>query len=163
MTSTMDRLPGSAREGRGDLVEMVNQANDSFQPEITLLYCRQTLAQGVKPVEGRRAGDGFSARLVVLPCSSKVQLPHMMRLLEKGCDGLQIAACPAKACQHLVGSDRAEHRLARGRDLLEQVGMGAQRLGLERGAGLQLEDLLEMAGRRAEAVRALGPNPMKGV
>jgi coenzyme F420-reducing hydrogenase delta subunit len=142
---------------------MVNKANQSFQPDITLLYCRQTLAQGVKPVEGRRAGEGFSARLVVLPCSSKVQLPHLMRLLEKGSDGLQIAACPSKACQHLVGSNRAERRLAYAQGLLEQVGMGAQRLGLERGAGLKLDDLLEMAGRRAEAVRALGPNPMKGV
>ncbi len=136
---------------------------DSFQPEITLLYCRQCLAQGVKPMEGRRAGDGFSARLVMLPCSSKVQLPHLMRLLEAGSDGLQIAACPEKACQHLVGSNRAENRITYGQGLLAQVGMGAGRLGLERGAGLSLDDLLQMAGRRAEAVRALGPNPMKGV
>ncbi|MCF8031884.1 MAG: hydrogenase iron-sulfur subunit [Desulfarculaceae bacterium] len=136
---------------------------ESFQPEVTLLYCRQCLASGAKPVEGRRAGEGFSARLVVLPCSSKVQLPHLMRLLQAGSDAVQIAACPEKACQHLVGSNRAENRVKYGQDLLETVGMGAGRLGLERGAGLSLDDLLELAGRRAEAVRALGPNPMKGV
>jgi len=136
---------------------------DSFQPEITLLYCRQSLAQGVKPVQGRRQGEGFTARLVVLPCSSKVQLPHLMRLLQAGSDGLQIAACPEKACQHLVGSNRAENRVTYGQSLLEQVGMGAARLGLERAAGMSLDDLMQMAGRRAEAVRALGPNPMKGV
>ncbi|MCF8099817.1 MAG: hydrogenase iron-sulfur subunit, partial [Desulfarculaceae bacterium] len=71
--------------------------------------------------------------------------------------------CPEKACQHLVRSNRAEKRIARGRGLLEQVGMGAERVGLDRGAGLSLDDLMEMAGQRAEAVRALGPNPMKGV
>lgn len=142
---------------------MANNSTADFQPQITLLYCRQSLAAEVKPVQGNRAGDGFSVRLVLLPCSSKVQLPHLMRLLEQGSDGLQIAACPEKACQHLVGSNRAEKRIARGRELLEQVGMGAERLGLDRGAGLRLDDLMEMAGQRAEAVRALGPNPMKGV
>jgi F420-non-reducing hydrogenase iron-sulfur subunit len=142
---------------------MANNSTADFQPQITLLYCRQSLAADAKPVQGQRAGEGFSVRLVLLPCSSKVQLPHLMRLLEKGADGLQIAACPEKACQHLVGSNRAEKRIARGRGLLEQVGMGAERLGLDRGAGLSLDDLMEMAGQRAEAVRALGPNPMKGV
>ncbi|MBU4276308.1 MAG: hydrogenase iron-sulfur subunit [Proteobacteria bacterium] len=142
---------------------MANNSTADFQPQITLLYCRQSLAAEVKPVQGNRAGNGFSVRLVLLPCSSKVQLPHLMRLLEQGSDGLQIAACPEKACQHLVGSNRAEKRIARGRELLEQVGMGAERLGLDRGAGLSLDDLMEMAGQRAEALRALGPNPMKGV
>ncbi|MBU2518420.1 MAG: hydrogenase iron-sulfur subunit [Proteobacteria bacterium] len=142
---------------------MANNSTAEFQPRITLLYCRQSLAPEVKPVQGSRTGQGFSVRLVLLPCSSKVQLPHLMRLLEQGSDGLQIAACPEKACQHLVGSTRAEKRLNRGRELLEQVGMGAERLGLERGAGLTLEDLMQMAGRRADAARALGPNPMKGV
>ena len=142
---------------------MVNLAMENFQPEITLLYCRQSLSPQAKPVEGRRAGEGFTARLVVLPCSSKVQLPHLMRLLQAGGDGLQIVACPEKACQHLVGSNRAENRINYAQSLLEQVGMGAERLGLERGAGLSVQDLLDMAGRRAEAVRALGPNPMKGV
>jgi F420-non-reducing hydrogenase iron-sulfur subunit len=142
---------------------MVDRIMDNFKPEITLLYCRQSLAQGVKPVEGRRAGEGFSVRLVMLPCSSKAQLPHLMRLLQAGSDGVQIAACPEMACQHLVGSNRAEKRVAYGQGLLAKVGMGAERLGLERGAALSLDDLMQMAGRRAEAVRALGPNPMKGV
>ena len=132
---------------------------ESFLPEITLLYCRQCLASGAKPVEGRRAGEGFSARLVVLPCSSKVQLPHLMRLLEAGSDAVQIAACPEKACQHLVGSNRAENRIKYGQGLLETVGMGAGRLGLERGAGLSLDDLLAMAAAGPRPCGPWGPTP----
>ena len=134
----------------------------NFEPSITLVYCRQSLAEGEEPFEGKRRGQGFSARLVLLPCSSKMQTAFLMRILENGSDAVQIVACPEKACQHLVGSTRAEKRLVYAQDLLEQVGMGGQRLGLERGLGLTIDNIMDLASQRAAAVAALGPNPMKG-
>jgi coenzyme F420-reducing hydrogenase delta subunit len=136
---------------------------NKFQPRITVLYCRQCLAADAQPFEGRRPGQGFAAQLVLLPCSSKMQVHNLMRILEKGADGLQLVACPDNACQHLVGSMRAGKRLAYAQGLLQQAGLEPERLGLARGQGLSLESITEMAGQRAEAVRPLGPNPLKGV
>lgn len=141
---------------------MTSQAPD-FQPRITLLYCGQCLAAEAEPFEGQRPGQGFQARLVLLPCSSKMQVYNLLRILEQGADGVQMVACPEEACQHLVGSARAERRLAYAQGLLEQAGLGGQRLGLERGAGLTVEQIMDLASRRAQAVRALGPHPLKGV
>ena len=139
-----------------------DNADNGFQPEVTLAYCRRAFGAGQEPPQGRRAGGGFSVRLMMLPCSSKLQLPHLLRILEQGADALEVVACPEGACQFLQGNQRADKRIAYARNLLDQVGMGAERLGITRAAGLDLDGLLECAGRRAQLVRDLGPNAMKG-
>ena len=133
-----------------------------FMPEIVLLYCRQSLADGVKPFEGPRSGQGFVAKLAPLPCSSKVEVGHMLKIIESGADGLLLVACPEGACQFLVGSTRAEKRVEHARGLFEQTGMAASRLALERGSKLSLDDILALGKEFAESLRSLGPNPAKG-
>jgi coenzyme F420-reducing hydrogenase delta subunit len=87
---------------------------------------------------------------------------HLLKLLEKGYDAALVVACPEKTCRFLVGNSRAEKRIAYVRGLLDQVGMGAERLALERGKSLGLDDLMELAAGRAAKLKDLGPNPLKG-
>jgi F420-non-reducing hydrogenase iron-sulfur subunit len=138
------------------------QQGSDFEPEIVLLYCRQSLAPEAKPFEGVRPGKGFSARLVVLPCSSKMEPRHLLRVLENGPDSVLLVACPQSQCRFLVGNVRAEKRVAYARGLLDQVGMGAERLALARGENLSVDDLMELAAGRAAQVKNLGKNPLKG-
>jgi coenzyme F420-reducing hydrogenase delta subunit len=133
-----------------------------IQPEIVVLYCRQALDAEERPPEGLRQAKGFSARLVLLPCSSKVEAYQMLKIVEQGADGVLLVACPEKACQFLVGSLKAERRVERARQLLQLVNMGPERVAIKRAAGLSLNDILALAGQRAQEVKALGPNPMKG-
>ena len=81
-----------------------------FQPEVVLLYCRQALAPAAPPPQGNRGGDGFTTQLVMLPCSSKLELPNLLDILAHGADAVLVAACPAKTCRFLVGNQRAEKR-----------------------------------------------------
>lgn len=138
------------------------QKGSAFEPELILLYCRQALAQDAKPFEGTRSGHGFSARFVVMPCSSKMEPRHLLQVLEKGYDGALLVACPEGTCRFLVGNARAEKRIAYTRGLLDQVGMGSERLALERGRFPGIDDLMELAAGRAAMVKDLGPNPLKG-
>ncbi|MFH1034960.1 MAG: hydrogenase iron-sulfur subunit [Pseudomonadota bacterium] len=134
----------------------------SSQPEIVVLYCRQSLDAEERPSEGARQAEGFRARLVLLPCSSKVEAYQMLKIVEQGADGVLLVACPEKGCRFLVGSLKAERRVERARQLLDQINMGPERVALKRAAGLTLNDLLALAAQRAGEVKALGPNPMKG-
>ena len=134
----------------------------NFQPEIVALYCRQSLDAEERPQEGARQAQGFSARLVMLPCSSKVEAYQMLKIVEQGADGVLLVACPEKACRFLVGSLKAERRLTRASQLLGQVNMGAGRVALKRAADLTIADILALAGQLAEQVKTLGQNPMKG-
>jgi coenzyme F420-reducing hydrogenase delta subunit len=134
-----------------------------FEPEIVVLYCQHCVAEDVNVAAAAKAVSGFKPRFEVMPCSSKVEASHVLKLIERGADGVAVVGCPEKRCRFLVGSTMAEKRIEYARGLLDEIRMGADRLGMDRAGPLAAEQLVEIAERRAAAVRTLGPNPMKGV
>ena len=131
------------------------------ESEIVVLFCQQSVASTVELANAYRRLPGLRVRLVVLPCSSNVEVRQMVKMLEKGADAIQIVACAEEACRFLVGSNRAERRVEYVRRLLEEIDFGAERVGLVRGMNLSAEQLLDWAKERADLIRGLGPNPMK--
>ena len=129
----------------------------SFEPEVVVLYCQQCVIDGVNVVVESQQSSGFSMRPVMLPCSSKVEVPYVLKILEEGIDGVEIVACPVNKCRFLIGSHRAEKRVEYVRRLLDEISIGAERLGLSRGLGLSAKKLSGLAESRAQAVKASGP------
>ena len=99
----------------------------------------------------------------MVSCSSKVQLPHLLRLLETGAAGVIVFACPEEECRLLEGSSRIQRRIEYAQELLRQVGMGADRFALVRGREMGAEEALRLVDEFAGVVEKLGPNPVKGV
>jgi F420-non-reducing hydrogenase iron-sulfur subunit len=133
----------------------------SFAPEIVVLYCQHCVARNANVSVVPQQARGLTVRTTMIPCSSKVEVSHVLKILEQGADGVELVACPEDQCRFLVGSLKAEKRIGRARGLLEEIGMGGQRLGLTRREQLSVEELLDLATARAGAVQPLGPNPMK--
>ncbi len=129
-------------------------------PEIVVLFCQQSVNGAVELANAYRRLEDVRVRLVVLPCSSNVEVRQMVKILEQGADALQIVACAEEACRFLVGSNKAERRVDYVRNLLGEIDFGAERVGIVRGMNLSEEQLLHWAKERADLVRDLGPNPM---
>jgi len=134
----------------------------NFKPEIVLLYCRNCLAKDSGPVGNVASNSKFSARLVMLPCSSKVEASQVLKILAQGADGVEVVGCPEKQCRFLIGNTRAEKRIEYARQLLGKIKFDMDRLGMDRGENLSLSQLISLAEKRANAVMNIGPNPMKG-
>ncbi|MBN1653261.1 MAG: hydrogenase iron-sulfur subunit [Deltaproteobacteria bacterium] len=134
-----------------------------YQPEIVVLYCRNCLTPGIDPPSGVLAAGGIVAKYVPMPCSSKVEPSHLMKILERGADGVEVVGCPDGQCGFLDGNRRADKRVTRLRSLLAEIKLGEERLCMNRGTRLTSEALFALAQKRARAVAGLGPNPMKGV
>jgi coenzyme F420-reducing hydrogenase delta subunit len=134
-----------------------------FTPEIVILHCKQSVAESKRlPSVARESGrSGLQFRLI--PCGGKIQLPHLLRMLEAGDDGVVVFACPEKDCRTLEGSSRVQRRIEYARELLDQAGVGAGRLALVRGKEMGAEEALKQVDEFAGAVLKLGPNPVKGV
>lgn len=132
-----------------------------FEPEIVVLYCQYCLAQNEESKKKHNAGSRFRPRFLMIPCSSKVEVSHVLKILSEGVDGVQIVGCKADHCRFLVGSILAEKRIGHARKLLDDSLMGADRLGMDRGENLTFDELVGIAEERAKAVKPLGPNPMK--
>jgi coenzyme F420-reducing hydrogenase delta subunit len=129
--------------------------------DIVVLYCQGCLAGRPNRQEELHTEDRVRTRLVAVPCTSKLELPHLLGVLERGADGVQVVGCGQNACRFLVGSNVAAARVARGRELLTEIGVGAERLGMSRGARLDVTALRARGRERADAVRDYGANPMK--
>ena len=131
------------------------------EPEILILFCRQSVDGTVELANSYRHLPGLKVRLVVLPCSSNLEVRQIVKMLEQGADAIQIVACTEEACRFLVGSNKAERRVEYVRHLLDEIDFGAERVGLVRGMNLSEGELLDRAKERAALVRDLGPNPMR--
>ncbi|MGA1865394.1 MAG: hydrogenase iron-sulfur subunit [bacterium] len=141
---------------------MVNiKGHAEFEPDVVVLYCQHCLAQNEEAKKKPGSVSGFNPRLLMMPCSSKVEISHVLKILSEGADAVQVVGCKTDNCRFLVGSLMAEKRIEHTRRLLDESLMGADRLGMKRGENLTFNELLSFAEERAKAVKALGPNPMK--
>jgi len=137
------------------------QATGPFRPHIVLLYCENAAVKGTPAISATAEAKEYSVRMEILPCSSKVEADHILKIVENGADGVEVVSCPAGKCRSLDGNVRAANRVGYAGKFLGQIGMGAERVGITQGVGLTTKALLEIAEKRASAVAPLGINPMK--
>ena len=130
-------------------------------PEIVVLYCQHGLRDEAKASAWSQEVPGLFIRAIMMPCSSKIEVSYILRILESGADAVEIVACPEKSCKFLVGSLRAERRIEYICGLLEKIGYAPERVGISRKLSQSPEQLIELARARADVVRPLGINPMK--
>lgn len=107
--------------------------------------------------------EGVRVRLGLLACSSKIEVLHVLKALESGADGVALWTCPEKACKFGRGSVRAGKRIERTRRILDQIGLGGQRVFLQ-----ALDPAEEKALERAlkttvGELAKLGKSPLKTV
>lgn len=141
----------------------MNQQANGFQPEIVVVFCRRSAAEKFDPMSAPASAPELRLKYASMTCSSKLELPHLFRVLEGGADGILLLACPVDGCARMTGSRSSGLRVERARKLLEEAGVGAGRIALERGLGLAGEEINRRVRAFAEVLRPLGPNPMKGV
>ncbi|MBI9083374.1 MAG: hydrogenase iron-sulfur subunit [Desulfobacterales bacterium] len=102
--------------------------NDLFKPRITVFHCINTFGDGeVLPVTGR---TDLELKFVKLPCSSLVKDVYLLRAFEAGADAVAVMVCPEGACRYVEGNLRAKKRLTRVKALLDEIGLGGDRLSL---------------------------------
>ena len=130
--------------------------------EVVLLCCQHCLNGEAKDSIWSLGAQGLSIRTIMMPCSSKVEVPYILKILEAGADGVEIIACPKQSCKFLVGSSRAEKRIEYIHGLLEKIGYAGERVGISRKLSQSPEELFDIAKARAKAIENLGLNPMKG-
>jgi coenzyme F420-reducing hydrogenase delta subunit len=130
-------------------------------PEITVftcIYCGYT-AVDMAGVTGLQ----FSANVKVfkLPCTGKIDALYMLTAFEQGADGVIVLACQKGTCHHLEGNLRAEKRVQRVKQVLDEIGLGGDRLEIFFLTGSQGSYYAAAVEEMAERVRRLGSNPLK--
>lgn len=73
-------------------------------------------------------GDPFENKFISLPCSGKVNLLYLIKAFETGVDGIIVLTCPKNECRFLEGNLRAPKRAEAVNSLLEEIGVGRDRV-----------------------------------
>ena len=86
-----------------------------------------------------------------MPCAGRLQPEHFLKAFEDGADAIGVICCEEGNCHHLEGNRRCRRRLDYVSGLLEQVGLGANRLMIFHLPGSAVEDMALGAAAGASA------------
>ena len=102
-----------------------------------------------------------SAKIVKVPCTGRVDAIHIMQAFEGGADGVCIVGCLEGDCHFMTGNIRARKRVEYAKILLNEAGIGGDRLEMYNLSSADGRRFAEVMREITERVHALGPNPMK--
>jgi coenzyme F420-reducing hydrogenase delta subunit len=136
-------------------------AGDEFEPEITVFACIYCAYMAIDTAGALRIEYPASIKLVKLPCTGKTDTRYLMEAFEQGADGVCVVGCPIGNCHHVHGNERGQARVKYTKQLLDEIGLGGERLGMYFVSGGMGETFATAMREMTERLRALGPSPLK--
>ncbi|SHI74188.1 F420-non-reducing hydrogenase subunit D [Desulfofundulus thermosubterraneus DSM 16057] len=100
-------------------------------------------------------------RIVEMPCSGTIDHRVLLQAFEDGADGVFVAGCMEGDCHFQKGNYRAKKRVNAVKKLLDEIGMGGERLEMYNLSAAMGPRFAEIANEMTERIRRLGPNPLK--
>ena len=82
----------------------------------------------------------------------------VLKAFEKGADGVMVVGCLEGDCHYLSGNLRARARVGRVADMLEQVGIGRERVGMFNLSAGEGTKFATFATEMVDKIRELGPS-----
>ncbi len=133
---------------------------ESFEPLIVAFCCHYCAYTAADMAGSQRLCYPPNVKIVRVPCSGKVDTIHILKAFEKGADGVYVAGCLDGDCHFKNGNVRAERRVTAICKLLDEIGVGGERLEMVKMSAGMGDRFAEEAKRITEKIRQLGPNPI---
>jgi F420-non-reducing hydrogenase iron-sulfur subunit len=133
----------------------------TFEPEITAFYCIYCGYMAADTAGAMHIQYPANVKFVRLPCTGKSDVRYFLEAFEQGADGVYVIACPIGNCHHVRGNERGLARLKRAKAILDEIGLGGERLDMFFMSGSQGHAFAMAAQTMTERIRKLGPNPLK--
>jgi coenzyme F420-reducing hydrogenase delta subunit len=127
---------------------------------VVVLACRQA-APEAEALAGPLQAAGLQARVAPEPCSSKVEVYHLLRILADSADLVWVVGCPADRCLMIEGSSRMGKRVAYARQYLAEIGVEPERLGMSRLAAGDAQGLSALVQEIQSRAQGLRPSPAR--
>jgi F420-non-reducing hydrogenase iron-sulfur subunit len=134
---------------------------EAFEPLVVAFCCHYCAYTAADLAGTMRLQYPDNIRIVRLPCTGKVDVRVLLEAFEKGADGAYVAGCLEGDCHFLTGNLRAKKRVALAKQILEDAGIGGDRLEMYNMSAAMGPRFAEVAREMTEKIRKLGPSPIK--
>lgn len=133
---------------------------ENFEPVIVAFCCHYCAYTAADMAGSQRLCYPANVKIIRVPCSGKVDAIHIVKAFEKGADGVYVAGCLEGDCHFKTGNLRAARRVAQVQKLLDEIGIGGERLEMVLMSAGMGDRFAEMAQNITEKIRKLGPSPI---
>jgi F420-non-reducing hydrogenase iron-sulfur subunit len=144
------------QEAKDGTETVADTATTAKKPAITVFHCVNALEGGHSAALRR---DDADINIIRMACSSMTRDVYLLRAYEAGADAVVVLVCPERQCRYIDGNVRAAKRVGRVKFLLDEVGLGRERIELynvKPGDDAAVSGIID---RTLETLKDLGPNP----
>ena len=131
-----------------------------FTPEIIAFCCRHCAYAAADLAGSLRVQYPPNVKIVEVPCTGRVEIVEVLHAFERGVGGVLVAGCLEGDCHYLVGNVAAKRRVKRISGLLDEIGLGGERIAMFNLSSAMGARLAEIAAQMTRQIMELGPNPL---
>jgi len=133
----------------------------NWDPEIIAFCCNYCAHSAAALAGSQRLQYPAGVRILATPCTGKLEMEHILEAFEKGVDGILIVGCLEGDCHFVDGNLRARKRTDRLCSILDEIGLGSERLKMVTLSDVMASAFVEHIKETMDTIRALGPNPLR--
>jgi coenzyme F420-reducing hydrogenase delta subunit len=102
-----------------------------------------------------------NVKIIKVPCTGRVDIILILKAFENGADGACLVGCLEGDCHYLVGNMRARKRVEYLKHILDECGIGGERVAMYNLSSAEGQHFAEVAREMTDKIRNLGPSPAK--
>jgi F420-non-reducing hydrogenase iron-sulfur subunit len=137
---------------------------NEFEPKILAFCCNWCSYAAADAAGTARLQYPAGVHIIRCMCSGMIHPNMVMDALTKGfADGVLICGCHPGDCHYQSGNYKARRRVAILQSILEQMGFDSERVWLRWISASEGQYFADTVTAMVNALKAKGPNPLKGV
>lgn len=133
-----------------------------YEPKIVALLCTYCTYTAADMAGSMRLQYPPGVRVVKLLCTGKVDVLYLLEIFAAGADVVMVSGCEIGDCHFLEGNLRAKERVEHAKQLLDEVGIGGDRLEMFHIGASDAPKWAEAVEMMTKRALELGPNPLRG-
>ena len=99
--------------------------------------------------------------VILMPCSGRVDIIHLLKAFEAGADAVFVAGCHEGECHYLTGNIKAKKRVNKLKKDLAQIGLEPERLEMFNVGSAEGPKFAAICREMSKRAHRLGPSPVK--
>ncbi|MEW6657105.1 MAG: hydrogenase iron-sulfur subunit [Thermodesulfobacteriota bacterium] len=135
--------------------------NTEYSAKVVGFLCRWCSYTGADLAGAMRLQYPPEVRIIMEPCTGKVDILHLLQAFEAGADAVFVSGCHEGDCHYVSGNLYARKRVERMKEILKEVGLEPERVEMFHVSASEGPKFAAIAKEMTERVYRLGPNPVR--